>query len=49
VPDVIEAVIATYLRERQAGERFIATSRRLGTLPFRHAADAVRRSTATVA
>jgi len=48
VPDVIEAVIATYLRERQAGERFIDTSRRLGTLPFRHAADAVRRSTATV-
>ena len=48
VPDVIEAVIATYLRERQAGERFIDTSRRLGPLPFRHAADAVRRSTATV-
>ncbi len=49
VPDVIEAVIATYLRERQAGERFIATARRLGPLPFRHAADAVRRSTAAVA
>jgi sulfite reductase (NADPH) hemoprotein beta-component len=49
VPDVIEAVIGTYLRERQAGERFIDTSRRLGTLPFRHAADAVRRSTATAA
>jgi sulfite reductase (NADPH) hemoprotein beta-component len=48
VPDVIEAVIGTYLRERQAGERFIDTSRRLGPLPFRHAADAVRRSTATV-
>jgi sulfite reductase (NADPH) hemoprotein beta-component len=46
VPDVIEAVIATYLRERQPGERFIETSRRLGPLPFRHAADAVRRSTA---
>ncbi len=49
VPDVIEAVIGTYLREREAGERFIDTSRRLGPLPFRHAADAVRRSTATVA
>ncbi len=49
VPDAIEAVIATYLRERQAGERFIDTSRRLGPLPFRQAADAVRRSTATVA
>jgi sulfite reductase (NADPH) hemoprotein beta-component len=48
VPDVIEAVVATYLRERQAGERFIDTSRRLGTLPFRQATDAVRRSTATV-
>ncbi len=49
VPDVIDAVIATYLRDRQAGERFIDTARRLGSLPFRHAADAVRRSTATVA
>jgi sulfite reductase (NADPH) hemoprotein beta-component len=46
VPDVIEAVIDTYLRERQAGERFIDTARRLGPLPFRHAADAVRRATA---
>jgi len=47
VPDVIEAVIATYLRERSSGERFIDTARRLGPLPFRHAADAVRRATAT--
>ena len=47
VPDAIEALIGTYLRERQAGERFIHTARRLGPLPFRHAADAVRRSTAT--
>jgi sulfite reductase (NADPH) hemoprotein beta-component len=46
VPDVIEAVIGTYLRERSPGERFIDTARRLGPLPFRHAADAVRRSTA---
>jgi sulfite reductase (NADPH) hemoprotein beta-component len=46
VPDVIEAVVNTYLRERQPGERFIHTARRLGPLPFRHAADAVRRSTA---
>ena len=49
VPDVIEAVIATYLLQRQAGERFIHTARRLGPLPFRHAADAVRRSTAAPA
>ncbi len=49
VPDVIEAVIGTYLRERHEDERFIDTARRLGPLPFRHAADAVRRSTAVVA
>jgi sulfite reductase (NADPH) hemoprotein beta-component len=46
VPDVIEAVIAVYLRERRSGERFIETSRRLGPLAFRQAADAVRRTTA---
>ena len=46
VPDVIEAVIDTYLIERQAGERFIHTARRLGPLPFRAAADAMRRATA---
>jgi sulfite reductase (NADPH) hemoprotein beta-component len=46
VPDVIEAVVGTYLQARHAGERFIDTARRLGPLPFRHAADAVRRSTA---
>ena len=47
VPDAIEAVIGTYLRQRQPGERFIHTARRLGTLPFRDAADAVRRTTTT--
>jgi len=46
VPDVIEAVIEVYLRERQSGERFIDTARRLGPPPFRTAADAVRRTTA---
>ena len=45
VPDVIEAVVGTYLQQRRSGERFIETARRLGTLPFRHAADAVRRTT----
>ena len=49
VPDVVEAVIGTYLRERRGGERFIETARRLGPLPFRHAADAVRGSTALAA
>jgi sulfite reductase (NADPH) hemoprotein beta-component len=46
VADAVEAVIGTYLRERLPGERFIDSARRLGALPFRHAADAVRRSTA---
>ena len=45
VPDVIEAVVGTYLQQRHNGERFIDTARRLGPLPFRQAADAVRRST----
>jgi sulfite reductase (NADPH) hemoprotein beta-component len=49
VPDVLEALIETYRRERGNGERFIDTARRLGTAPFRAAADAVRRSTATIA
>jgi sulfite reductase (NADPH) hemoprotein beta-component len=46
VPDVIEAVIAVYLRERRSGEHFVDTARRLGAPAFRGAADAVRRSTA---
>jgi len=46
VPDVVETLVDTYRRERQAGERFIDTVRRLGTPPFRAAADRVRRSTA---
>jgi sulfite reductase (NADPH) hemoprotein beta-component len=48
VPDVIEAVVGTYLNSRHNGERFIDTARRLGPLPFRQAADGVRRSTADV-
>ena len=46
VPDVIEAVVGADLQQRHRGERFIDTARRLGALPFRHAADAVRRTTA---
>ncbi|MEK8033684.1 nitrite/sulfite reductase [Ideonella sp. DXS29W] len=49
VPDVIEALIDVYLSERQAGERFVHTARRLGVAPFRAAADAVRRDTAATA
>ena len=48
VPDVLEAVIDTFRSERHPGERFIDTARRIGTPPFRAAADAVRRATATV-
>jgi sulfite reductase (NADPH) hemoprotein beta-component len=46
VPDVLEAVIETYLGQRSPGERFVHTARRLGVAPFRAAADAVRRTTA---
>jgi sulfite reductase (NADPH) hemoprotein beta-component len=46
VADAVEAVIGTYLQARRPGEPFVDTARRLGPLPFRSAADAVRRSTA---
>ena len=47
VPDVLEAVIDTYLAQRDSGaERFIDTVQRLGLEPFRAAANAVRRATA---
>jgi sulfite reductase (NADPH) hemoprotein beta-component len=49
VPDVVEAIVELYRHERQPGERFIDTARRLGPQPFRAAADALRRATATVA
>ncbi|MBL8342973.1 MAG: nitrite/sulfite reductase, partial [Rubrivivax sp.] len=48
VPDVLEALVATYLRERAPGERFVHTVHRLGTAPFRAAADTARRSTAPI-
>ncbi len=47
IADAIEAVIVTYRRERAAGERFIDSVRRLGTVPFRAATDDVRLATAT--
>ena len=46
VPDVIEALIDTYRAQRQSGEHFIDTARRIGAPAFRAAADAVRRATA---
>ena len=47
VPDVLEALIATYRRERKTPEHFIDTARRIGVAPFRAAADAARSDTAT--
>ena len=48
VPDVIEAVLDTYRGQRAAAnERFIDTVRRVGIEPFKAAANAVRRATAT--
>ena len=44
--DAVEAVIATYRRERQPGERFVETVRRVGLEPFKQAANAIRRTTA---
>ena len=46
IADAIEAVILTYRRERTAGERFIDSVRRIGTMPFRVATDGVRLATA---
>jgi sulfite reductase (NADPH) hemoprotein beta-component len=42
VPDVIESVIQTYRTQRDAGERFIDTIRRVGIDPFKAPANAVR-------
>lgn len=42
VPDVIEAVLATYRAERKSGEFFIDTLRRVGHDPFKAAANGAR-------
>jgi sulfite reductase (NADPH) hemoprotein beta-component len=47
VPDVVEALIQVYRAQRLPNERFVDTARRLGVAPWRAAADAVRRDTAT--
>ena len=49
IADAIEAVIATYRRERAAGERFIDCVRRVGVNPFRAATDPVRLAAAVPA
>ena len=43
VPDVIEALLETYRRERQNGETFMATFKRIDIEPFKAAANSVRR------
>ncbi|MEK8052505.1 nitrite/sulfite reductase [Ideonella sp. DXS22W] len=49
VADVIEAVIETYVAQRQGSERFLETVRRIGLVPFKTAADAQRHATAVQA
>jgi len=44
--DAVEAVINTYLAQRQGSERFIDTVKRVGLDPFKAATNAVRRTTA---
>ena len=44
--DAVEAVIDTYQAQRQSGERFIDTIKRIGLDPFKTSTNAVRRSTA---
>jgi len=44
--DAVEAVIDTYQAQRQGGERFIDTIKRIGLEPFKASTNAVRRTTA---
>ena len=37
VPDAIESIVETYLKDREPGERFLDTLRRLGPEPFKEA------------
>jgi len=48
LPDVVEALVAVYRRERHDGERFAQTVDRIGPAPWRAATDAVRRHAATL-
>ena len=49
VPEVIEALLDTYRRERQSGETLIATLHRVGIDLFKQAANSVRQNAATEA
>lgn len=46
VPDVVEALLETYRQQRQDGELFINTVRRVGLDPFKAASQAARRPVA---
>lgn len=46
VPEVIEALLGTYREQRESGEPFVRTLRRVGIDPFKLAANAVRSTTA---
>ncbi len=46
VPEVIEALLDTYRGQREDGETFVGTLRRVGLEPFKAAANAVRSATA---
>ncbi|MEN9904014.1 MAG: hypothetical protein RLZZ555_579 [Pseudomonadota bacterium] len=46
VPDVIEAILETYVEQRQAGETFLATYQRVGAEAYKAAANARRVATA---
>ncbi|MBI3155371.1 MAG: nitrite/sulfite reductase [Burkholderiales bacterium] len=48
LPDVVEALVEVYRRERRDGERFVDTVDRIGPAPWRAATDAVRRHSATL-
>ena len=37
ITDAVETIVATYIDRRQAGERFLATYRRIGMKPFKEA------------
>ena len=49
VPEVIEALLDTYRRQRQSGETLIATLHRVGIDLFKQAANGVRQSAVTEA
>ena len=46
VADVVEAILEVYRQERQTGETFVQSLRRLGHEPFKRAANAARQVTA---